>query len=104
MSTAQYLSPHALQPIPQPPIIFNVYGNRMKPVTIDELINKNHFLARSIKAGADYVVEVISYSGEVRWMPCAFHRFKFENDALYWVEAINANVDLRKMINGLFNR
>jgi hypothetical protein len=104
MNTAQHLSPRAFQPIPQPPITFNAYGNQMKPVTIDDLINKNHFLARSIEAGTDYIVEVISYSSGVRWMPCAFHRFKFENDALYWVEAINANVDLNKMINGLFKR
>jgi hypothetical protein len=104
MNTAQHLSPQAFQPIPQPPITFNAYGNQMKSLTIDELINKNHFLARSIKAGNDHIVEVITSNNGARWIPCAFHRFKIENDALYWVKTINENVDINKMISGLFQR
>jgi hypothetical protein len=103
MNTAKHISIHTYQPIMQQPIEFSAYSNQMKPIMSDELVENDHFIARIKKAKAAHIIEVITYSG-FRWIPCAYRRFEFENDALYWVEAINSNVDKAKMINGLFQR
>jgi intergrase/recombinase len=103
MNAVKSVSTHAYQPIVPQPIEFSAYSNQMIPIMSDELVKKDHFIARLKKARAECIVEVIIYSG-TRWVPCGFHRFEYENDALYWVDAINKIVDKDKMISGLFIR
>ena len=84
------------------PILFNLYGNQLKKLSGKDLFKGSHYLARKIKTRTEHIVEIIIYNGSA-WVPCAFLRCEYENDALYWVESINVNVDIEKMVNGFLN-
>jgi hypothetical protein len=95
-------SAYERQQIVHKTIEFNAYGNQLRPIKSDELVESGHYIARKKKARCEHTIEIMTYRAN-RWVPCAFSSFGSENDALFWVDAINKNVDKEKMIIGLFS-